>query len=123
MNYLKSGAAAKIESESLFPTYCEQLNGKGDAFRHAHWNALASESLGINTTNLLTTKHEEKTSTYLYNYKENEMDLFNNQVVRDIFSQGSSNLKQGVLNALNNGSLRYLSNQHSSTCQATFHLN
>ena len=121
IKYLKSALTASNETENIFPTYCERYNGKGDAFRHAYWNALASQSLGVNTTKLLTTKHEEKPSEYPYNYKENEMDLFNNQIGRDIFKQGSSNLKQDVLNALNNGSLRYLSNQTTDgKCRASF---
>ena len=46
-----------VQTENIFPTYCERYNGKGDAFRHAYWNALASQSLGVNTTKLLTTNN------------------------------------------------------------------
>ncbi len=119
VKYLNSAIVAINKTEELFPSQCERTNGKGDAFRHAYWNALATQSLGVNTTKLLTTKHEEMPSFYPFNYKEKEMDLFNNQIGRNIASQGSSNLIQDILSALNSGSLRYINNQ-ASNCLATF---
>jgi len=55
---------------------------------------------------------------------ENEMDLFNNQVGREIVNQGSNDILQSVLSALNNGELRYISNQSiifGQECLATFY--
>lgn len=39
--YLKSALVAINKSAELFPLN-ERTNGKGDAFRHAYWNALAT---------------------------------------------------------------------------------
>lgn len=119
LNYLWSAKQASDKTEELFSTFCEKYNGKGDAFRHAYWNALSTQRLGAGITNLLTTRHEDKPPTYAYNWKENEMDLFNNQVGRNIASDGSTNLVQDIQTALNNGELRYINNQ-SSDCKATF---
>ena len=43
----------------------------------------------------------------VYYYVENDMDLFNNQVGRDIAIQGSSNLLQDILKAINNGEFTF----------------
>lgn len=121
-HYLRAANKAQTKANELFLTTCERLNGKGDAFRHAYWNALATLSLGVHTTKLLTTKHEDVTPYYTFSYKEKEMDLFNNQIGRDIAIQkGENNLLQNILDALNDGSLRYLDNLNSNDkeCQAT----
>ena len=55
----------------------------------------------------------------VYYYVENDMDLFNNQVGRDIVSNGSTDILQDVLDGLGNGDLRYINNQNSD-CQATY---
>jgi len=119
LNYLWSAKQASDKTEELFSTYCEKYNGKGDAFRHAYWNALSSSRIGVGLTNLLTTRHEDKPPTYPYNSKENVMDLYNNEIGRDIIWNGSTDILQDVLSAFNNGDLRYLSNQ-ASDCRATY---
>lgn len=73
----------------------------------------------MQTTKLLTTKHEEKPSRYPYNWKEVEMDLFNNQVGRDIASNGSTDLVEDILNTVMNGELRYINNL-ANNYQATY---
>ncbi|PWI29877.1 hypothetical protein DI383_08975 [Flavobacteriaceae bacterium LYZ1037] len=119
IKYLVSAKEAYDKTEELFETDCEKHNGKGDAFRHALWNALSSSRIGVGLTNLLTTRHENNPPLYPYNNKENQMDLFNNQVGRDIFANGSTNILQDIQEAFNNGELRYLSNQ-ATNCWATF---
>ncbi|MDW5290839.1 DUF6973 domain-containing protein [Formosa sp. PL04] len=117
--YLASAKHALDETENRYLTLCERYNGKGDAFRHAYWNALSSSRIGVGLTNLLTTRHENKPPEYPYHWKENEMDLFNNRVGRDIIANGSTNILQDLQDAINNGNLRYLNNQ-GSNCFATF---
>src|SRR5690606_8120661 len=97
----------------LFLTPCERYNGKGDAFRHAYWNALSSQRIGVGLTNLLTTRHENRPPDYAYESKEVEMDLFNNQVGQDIVYNGMTNLllmQEAIQDALDNGELKYLNN-------------
>ena len=86
-------------------------NGKGDAVRHAFWNALATVRLGEILTIRLTNAHETKKHpdpNYLYPYKEVQMDLFNNEKGRQI-AYGTGKLYFLVEEALKNGQLRYLS--------------
>jgi len=121
--YLASAKQAKDETEDIYITFCELYNGKGDAFRHAYWNALSSSRIGVGLTNLLTTRHENQPATYPYNSKVNEMDLFNNQIGRDLITNGSTDILQDVIITLNNGDLRYLSdlsNVIGHECEATF---
>lgn len=121
-DYLRSAYDASNKANELYQTPCELHNGKGDAFRHAYWNALSSLKIGEFLTAQLTTAHEEKPHTYPYNSKESEMDLFNNNVGREIARQNHTDLALGVLNALNNGELKYLNNlaPSSSNCKATY---
>jgi len=119
LKYLWSAKEAIDKTDELFSTFCEKYNGKGDAFRHAYWNALSSSRIGVGLTNLLTTRHENKPPTYPYNSKENEMDLHNNQIGRDIVWNSSLNILKDVQDALNNGELKYLTHQ-ASDCLATF---
>jgi hypothetical protein len=61
----------------------EEVNndGRGDAFRHAYWNAMLTERFGAEWTEKYTTAHEGLPD----NPPETEaMDLHNNQVGRDI---------------------------------------
>jgi uncharacterized protein DUF6973 len=119
IKYLWSAKEAWDKTDELYFTPCEKYNGKGDAFRHAYWNALSTQRLGVALTNQLTTRHENRPSLYPYNRKENEMDLFNNQIGRNIGSQSLNSIIQDIQTALNNGELRYISNQ-ASNCRATY---
>lgn len=119
IKYLWSAKDAWDKTDELYFTPCEKYNGKGDAFRHAYWNALSTQRLGVALTNQLTTRHENRPSLYPYNRKENEMDLFNNQIGRNIGSQSLNSIIQDIQTALNNGELRYISNQ-ASNCRATY---
>lgn len=116
--YLKSAYEASTLTEDFFKTPCELHNGKGDAFRHTLWNLLSSRRIVSHTTKLLTTAHEDTPPRYAYNRKENDLDLFDNEVGRNLVLSVSSNPAMDVLNALNDVQLRYLSNQNSN-CEAT----
>ncbi|MBU2923104.1 hypothetical protein KO504_17290 [Winogradskyella psychrotolerans] len=110
LGYLANAQKATWKSEELFPNSLR--NGKGDAFRHAYWNALNVILLGDNLAESLATAHEDQPPTYTYSYKETQMDLFNNEVGRSKhswFSDGFSSLTNSILNSITNGELRYLS--------------
>ena len=119
LQYLRSAKEAIDKTNQLFKTLKERYNGKGDAFRHAYWNALSSKRIGSGITEALTRKHENQSPSYAFSHKETKMDLFNNRVGRQIADQGSKNLVQDVLNALSNGQLRYITHQANSG-RATF---
>ena len=113
ISYLINAQAAIWKAEALFPNSLR--NGKGDAFRHAFFNAVNSITLGLNLAERLATAHENKPidPNYRNHYKENQMDLFNNQIGRDRrnwLTDGYWSLEESILNALTNGKLRYLSN-------------
>ncbi len=120
LKYLWSAKQAIDKSKELFNSLLQLYNGKGDAFRHAYWNALSTQRLGSNLTGLLTSKHENIASTYPYQHFEKTMDLFNNSIGRNIGENGSGDLVQDILDALDNGDLRYLSNQDSISGKATY---
>jgi hypothetical protein len=92
---------AKKYNESMY-------NGKGDAVRHAFWNALSTVRLGETLTKQLTDAHEEIIFQYSNHFKEKQMDLFNNAIGRQI-ALGQGKLYQLIEQALANGDLRYLS--------------
>lgn len=86
-------------------------NGKGDAVRHAFWNALSTVYIGEELTEQLTTAHEniDYNPNYPNHYKETQMDFHNNAEGRQI-AYGAGRLYQLVQLALDNGDLRYLNN-------------
>ncbi|WP_334113963.1 DUF6973 domain-containing protein [Paucihalobacter sp.] len=105
-HYLMSAQQATHFTQIYYP---ESLwNGKGDAFRHGLWNALATTRLGIDLTQQLTTAHESDSldPNYDNHFKEKEMDLFNNE----IGSLHSNNLVNIMLINMEQGTLRYLNN-------------
>lgn len=111
LGYLANAQKATWKSEELFPN--SLYNGKGDAFRHAYWNALNVILLGHNLAESLTTAHEDQPPSYSYSFKETQMDLFNNDVGRNRsswFWDGYPSLEESILDAINTGQLRYLNN-------------
>ena len=78
LSYLANAQFATWKAEEFFPDWKDQYNGKGDAFRHAYWNAANVNDLGYPLTESLTTAHEDKPPSYAYSHKEKQMDLFNN---------------------------------------------
>ncbi len=87
-------------------------NTCADAFRHALFNALNTQSLGADVTRLFGDAHECLVPED--KYLEKEMDLFNNAIGRQIGSSNpDANLEQLIIliiNAMSNGELRYISN-------------
>ena len=113
MWYMASAYKALQKSNELFPnTYIpsNSHNGKGDAFRHALWNAYFTGFCGATLAEQLTTAHEENIDPYNpFPQKEIEMDLYNNQKGRSIANYSNiDNVTQNVLDYLNSGGLRYL---------------
>ena len=107
--YIKAATNAYIYAETAFPQPVR--NTKGDAFKHAFWNAISTVYIGEALTEQLTTAHENiiYDPNYLNHFKETQMDYHNNAQGRQI-AYGSGILYQLVENALDNGNLRYLSN-------------
>lgn len=119
--YLFHAQKATWRSEDLFPNSI--YNGKGDAFRHAYFNAMNANILGVTLAESLSTAHEDKPSLYFYDFKEKEMDLFNNKVGRERknwFQDGFNSLEDSILEAMESGLLIYLS-KLDSTGRATNH--
>lgn len=115
MWYLVAAQKATDKSEEFFPPTaqapCSLNNGIGDAFRHACWNAVASELIGEELTAQLTTAHEEITFTYPLQYKVKDMDLYNNAVGIGVSQYSNiNNVVTNVKNACSDGLLRYLNN-------------
>lgn len=107
--YLVSAKKAFDKANELFPNSTH--NGKGDAFRHALWNGFCALTLGDNLGEQLTTAHEYRPSQYPFNYKETEMDLYNNQKGRQVaITSNLTNIVDNILSYLNSGYLRYLNN-------------
>jgi hypothetical protein len=107
--YMCSAKKAFDKANELFPTSTH--NGKGDAFRHALWNGYCALTLAGNLGEQLTTAHENKPSEYPFNYKETEMDLYNNNQGRLIaISSNLNNIVNNILLNLQAGFLRYLNN-------------
>lgn len=122
MNYLMSAFQALNASQNIYGTQnCSLLNGKGDAFRHTYWNALCRRRLGLAITNQLTTAHEDKPFTYSNQYKEKEMDLYNNSIGMNlVYNQWATiyTIQDDIKTKLNNGDLKYINNLDSN-CKAT----
>jgi len=64
-----------------FTPYSVSHNGKGDAFRHATWNAVMSQDIGIHWAERFATAHEYPT----YTDRASRMDLHNNLVGRSLY--------------------------------------
>lgn len=115
---------AYVASKKAIDLYPGQIHNRlGDAYRHALWNALCTFDLGLELTESLTTAHEDTPSNYTYNYKEDEMDLFNNDKGRQIAFNYSENLPifspplaifDLIEQAVSFGYLRYLNNLDSN---------
>ncbi len=113
MWYMASAYKAIEKSNELFPNTfipSNSHNGKGDAFRHALWNAYFTGFCGATLAEQLTTAHEDNIDpNNPFPQKEIDMDLFNNQKGRLIASYSNiNNVTQNVLDYLNSGGLRYL---------------
>lgn len=106
--YLRAAAEAYAYAEIFYPQPVR--NRKGDAVKHALWNALSTNYIGGSLTEQLTSAHEQIPYDYLNHFKETNMDLHNNQQGRLLQTQYGSIIFRLVENALANGVLRYLNN-------------
>ena len=86
-----------------------QYNGKGDAYRHALWNAIGAAKLGTNLMKQLSDAHEVPNEGQTNNPLEEEMDLYNNNVGRNIGSHSSIMLMMKVKFAVDKGDTKYIS--------------
>lgn len=108
--YLKAATEAYIYAESFYPRPVR--NTKGDAVKHALWNALSTNYIGASLTKQLTDAHEDidYDPDYPNHYKETNMDLSNNATGRFLATQYGELIFKLVEDALDNGSLKYLNN-------------
>lgn len=107
---------------------CTVYNGVEDAARHAFWNGLAGLRIGVDLTNILTDAHEDIVfdPNYENQYKEKDMDLWNNweglDAAREAINNGiiltKSFVKSTIINKVNNGDCRMLNNLDLN-CRAT----
>jgi|GEM_PF-4179862 len=96
-------------------------NGIGDAFRHTYWNASATWKLGSEKVKELTDAHEDRVPNpdNPFEYKEVEMDLYNNQRGREIGNSTNFMLFQRVKWSVDNGLGVYLNNRNPLNNRAT----
>ena len=85
-------------------------NDMSDAFRHAYFQAINTQSVGRNTTQLFAAAHESETPPNLV--IEREMDFFNNQVGIDFATTSPNDDNDAMANRINTaifvGGLRFL---------------
>ncbi|MEZ5585268.1 MAG: hypothetical protein R3F37_23205 [Candidatus Competibacteraceae bacterium] len=91
------------EGDSQYATWVNN-DGQRDAFRHAYWNALMTDRLGVEFTEAFTTAHEGAPG----NPADREaMDLYNNKLGRRIAEDNPNasdeELAQLVYEAVQNG--------------------
>ena len=68
--------------------------------------------MGVSLAEDLATAHEDQPFLYPNDFKEKQMDLFNNAIGRtksNWFTDGFQSLTESILDAMRNGELRYLS--------------
>jgi hypothetical protein len=98
---------ALTEAASLYPGTVH--NGTGDAFRHAYWNAMLSARFGQSWTKCFTTAHEGGVDGDELLRLEETMDLYNNQVGRQIAfahpNATEAELQAYIQDAISRGSL------------------
>jgi hypothetical protein len=111
LDYLSSAYMAEWYMEWYYDNVGKYSywNGIGDAFRHAYWNAASTWKLGSQKTEELTTAHEDLPTPPSPITLENEMDLHNNQLGRNIGGNASYILFQKVKWSMDRGLGRYLS--------------
>ena len=94
-SYYSASKSALSRSQQLFSSL---HNNKGDAFRHAYWNAILSRMIGRSSAKLWTDAHENGAAGQPVRQKR--MDLHNNWVGRDVAARNTyANLRtiEGVI--------------------------
>lgn len=108
--YLTSAANATIYAQIFYPNPVR--NRVGDAIKHTLFNALNVSRIGSVLTKKLGDAHEDINYSLdcPNHFKETQMDLFNNQVGRNIGAGQSTGIVILVEGAKSAGNLRYLNN-------------
>ncbi|UAK33389.1 wnt family protein [Nocardia asteroides] len=101
---------AKDTAEQVFPASVD--DGKGDAFRHAYWNALMTQKYGEDWTKEFATAHEKSGG----NTPQREaMDLYNNELGRKVAlahpDASPEEMKELIRNEINNGNAIVIENK------------
>lgn len=81
----KHADTALAEAKNRWPSSLH--NGKGDAFRHCYWNARMTIDFGKGTAKGFADRHEQNPDQPAI---EKKMDLFNNNVGREVGEASSS---------------------------------
>jgi len=76
----------QARDKGWFPDDPKLANGSGDAFRHATWNLVLSQRIGVGDCKIWTDAHESGHETT----RASRMDLHNNQVGRQLYSKLTS---------------------------------
>lgn len=87
------------ECRKRFPNQGE-LDGHGDAFRHAFWNAMLTRRFGPEWAAKYTTAHEMNADTKPYTQTFESMDLYNNEVGRNVAQETSGQSLDQVADAI-----------------------
>ena len=115
LDYLHSAYLAQTYSTIYFIDNIKvQYNGKGDAYRHCLWNALATAKLGESLTKQLTDAHEIPDVGQTNNQLEKTMDLHNNSIGRQIGKNSIFMLMMKVKFAVDNGDTKYITPTNSN---------
>ena len=80
-------------------------NGRGDAARHAYWNALMAQELGAATAEEAATAHEHTGLNEGSPHNETVMDMNNNAVGRTLAAPTRAQMQTNVQQALDAGQL------------------
>ncbi|MDC8004674.1 hypothetical protein POV27_11485 [Aureisphaera galaxeae] len=112
--HIQNSFTALSRAQELAPTFSDGLSGlddgKGDAFRHAFWNALGTAEFGGNMMKLFADAHE-----WMQSGLDVDMDNFNNEKGRLIaeaygytFSTSDITISNGIEAAVYSGILNYI---------------
>lgn len=115
--HAQNSITALNRAQTLAPSFSDGANGihngKADAFRHAYWNALGTAEFGAPIMKIFADAHEWGST----NQMEVNMDLFNNNVGRNIsinnnygFFTNSNTISDMVLQFVLDGSMKYINN-------------
>lgn len=107
-DFQQDAETARKAAENRYPPN-ELHNGKGDAFRHAYWNALMTKRHGADYAKQFADAHETNPNQPA---DEKEMDLHNNEVGRRIAMENPNatdeELANLIMQAVERGELKTL---------------
>ena len=117
IQHIKNTFDSLGRAQELAPTFSDGINGlhngKADAFRHSYWNALGTADFGKDIMKLFADAHELSSTNAL----ETEMDLFNNNVGRNLAIQNDFGIftsdiliSNTIEQAIFSGNMKYINN-------------